>query len=86
MTTINIKPSHHLSVMGRTGAGKSVFQHKVLIPALTKQKNSVLVILDGKNEYTDFKVTVSSPQELNEMLYSAKKKAEGNSVYSNRTN
>ena len=74
MTQINIKPSHHLSVMGRTGAGKSVFQHKVLIPALQQQKNSVLVILDGKNEYTDFKTTVNSPQELNEMLYADNKR------------
>lgn len=61
-------------ILGKTGSGKSVFQHKILIPSLLKQKNSTLVILDGKGEYTDFKATVSDPQELNDMLYNSKKR------------
>ncbi len=76
MAQIEILPSHHILICGKTGSGKSFATSHVFIPALRKQPNQVLVILDAKREYghiTD--VTVQTPQELNHFLYKEEKPA-----------
>jgi len=74
MAKVEILPSHHILICGKTGSGKSFTTKHVLIPALRRQPNQVLVILDSKSEYgqtTD--VTVQTPQELNHFLYAEEK-------------
>lgn len=74
MSGIKIKPSEHIFILGKTGSGKTFTTKNVLIPALRKQKNNYLVILDPKQEYADVtKNIVSSPKQLNELLYSEEK-------------
>ena len=74
MAQIQILPSHHILIVGKTGSGKSFTTKYVLIPALKKQPNQVLVILDSKNEYSGITdITVKTPQELNHFLYAQEK-------------
>jgi len=71
MTKIEIKPDHHILILGKTGSGKTFTTKNVLLPALKQQKNNVIVILDPKREYGQLTDNVvSSPQELNHFLYS----------------
>ena len=64
MTRIEIKPDHHILILGKTGSGKTFTTKNVLLPALTQQKNNVIVILDPKREYSQLtNNVVSSPQE-----------------------
>ena len=71
MTKIEIKPDHHILILGKTGSGKTFTTKNVLLPALKQQKNNVVVILDPKREYGSItQHVVSSPQELNHYLYS----------------
>ena len=74
MAQVEIKPDHHILILGKTGSGKSFATKHVFLPALKRQPNQVLVILDSKREYgqiTD--VTVKTPQELNHFLYKEEK-------------
>ena len=74
MAKIEIKPDHHILILGKTGSGKTFTTKNVLLPALRRQPNNVIVILDPKREYVDITDNVvSSPQELNHFLYSEDK-------------
>ena len=80
MTQIEILPSHHILILGKTGSGKSFATKHVFIEALKRQENQVLVILDSKREYGDItEHCVTSPHALNHFLY-AKEKPEGKIV------
>ena len=70
MAKIEIRPDHHILVIGKTGSGKSFATKHVFLPALKRQPDQVLVILDSKREYGGItETTVSTPQELNHFLY-----------------
>ena len=70
MAQIEILPSHHILICGKTGSGKSFATKNIFIPALKRQQNQVLVILDAKKEYGDITdITVETPQQLNHFLY-----------------
>jgi Cdc6-like AAA superfamily ATPase len=69
---VQIKPSEHILILGRTGQGKTFWTKNVLLPALKRQKNNVLVILDPKNEY-EAPHTAISPKDLNGALYGQKR-------------
>jgi hypothetical protein len=74
MSGIRIRPSEHMLILGKTGSGKTFATKNVLVPALRKQKNNFLVILDPKQEYEDItKNIVHSPKQLNELLYGDEK-------------
>ena len=53
MAKIEIKPDHHILILGKTGSGKTFTTKNVLLPALRRQPNNVIVILDPKREYVD---------------------------------
>lgn len=68
--SVEIKPDQHILILGRTGQGKTFTTKAVFIPALVRQKNNYLVVLDPKQEYQSLTPnTVSSPKELNWVLY-----------------
>lgn len=70
MSGIIIQPDHHILILGRTGQGKTYTTKNVFLPALLKQKNNYIVIMDTKGEYRDTTPNVArSPKELNYMLY-----------------
>lgn len=70
MAQIEILPSHHILICGKTGSGKSFATKNIFIPALKRQQNQVLVILDAKKEYGEITdITVETPQQLNHFLY-----------------
>ena len=70
---VQIKPTEHIAILGATGSGKSIFSQFHLLPALLRQKNQAIVVLDAKMEYKEIKHTVKTPAELNEFLFSEKK-------------
>lgn len=70
MAGIRIRPSEHLLILGKTGSGKTFTTKNVLMKALRKQKNNIIVVLDPKQEYEDLTPNVAfSPKQLNEILY-----------------
>ena len=74
MAQIEIKPSHHILILGKTGSGKSFATKHIFLPALKRQNNQVLVILDSKREYGDVtNNVVTTPQALNHFLYAEEK-------------
>ena len=71
---IKIKPSEHIMILGKTGSGKTFTTKNVLMPALRRQKNNYIVIMDPKQEYEEItKNTVHTPKQLNQILYSDEK-------------
>ena len=69
MAKVEIKSDHHILILGKTGSGKTFTTKNVLLPALRRQPNNVIVILDPKREYMDVtENVVTSPQELNHFL------------------
>ena len=74
MAQIEIKPDHHILILGKTGSGKSFATKHIFLPSLKRQDNQVLVILDSKREYGDItNNVVTTPQALNHFLYAEKK-------------
>ena len=74
MTKIEIKPDHHILILGKTGSGKTFTTKNVLLPALMRQRNNVIVILDPKREYQQITDNVvNNPHELNHFLYAGDK-------------
>jgi len=74
MTKVQITDGQHIMILGKTGSGKTVATKRVFLPALQKQPNGYIVVLDPKREYGDFaQATAGSPVELNNMLYSDEK-------------
>jgi len=72
--SVTIKPDQHILILGRTGQGKTFTTKAVFMPALVKQKNNWIVVLDPKQEYKDLTPnTANSPKELNQMLYGDEK-------------
>tara|TARA_Y100000310_G_scaffold143600_1_gene142935 strand:+ start:594 stop:1307 length:714 start_codon:yes stop_codon:yes gene_type:complete len=73
MSEIIISPSQHILILGKTGSGKSVASRFLFQPALLKQPNQVMVVLDSKQEYTEIKDVVRTPKDLNYWLYGEEK-------------
>ncbi len=67
-----IAPDTNIVVLGRVGSGKTTWIQRVLIPALRKQRNGILVIFDSKDEYQVSAPDVSSAMDLNRVIYACK--------------